>query len=182
MLNDEQLLIKAKSLDPVALRAIHQQFYEHVARYTHYKVSDPRTAEDLTGEVFVRVLESLKHGKGWQSSAKGWIMGIAHHVVVDYYRKHGRMQEVVLTDELTSSDKVDPLHQTLLNDRKDQLMTAINTLTDEQRDVIMMRFIEGLNIQAVAEAMNKTPGAIKALQYRAMRVLAEKLEHSTLAI
>lgn len=176
MLNDEQLLVKAKQLDPAALRALHHNYYESVARYIQFKIGDPRTVEDLSGEVFVRVLEGLRQGKGWQKSAKGWIMGIAHHVVVDYYRKRERMTEVKLSDHLASSSEVDPHYQAILGERKDRLMAAIEELTDEQKEVILMRFIEGIDIQTVAEAINKTPGAVKALQYRAVRALAEKMQ------
>jgi RNA polymerase sigma-70 factor (ECF subfamily) len=59
-------------------------------------------------------------------------------------------------------------------------MEAIQQLGDEQRDVILMRFIEGLDIQGVAKAINKTPGAVKALQYRAVRVLAELMQDFSL--
>ena len=104
MTNDEQLLAKAKQLDPAALRALHQRFYEPVARYIQFKVSDPQTVEDLSGEVFVRVLEGLKRGYGWRYSPQGWIMGIARNVVVDYYRKKERMPEVTLNESLTAAE------------------------------------------------------------------------------
>ncbi len=173
MTNDEQLLAKAKQLDPAALRALHQRFYEPVARYIQFKVSDPQTVEDLSGEVFVRVLEGLKRGYGWRDSPQGWIMGIARNVVVDYYRKKERMPEVTLNESLTAAENSDPTHQAMLSDRQRHLMQAIQQLTVEQRDVILMRFVEGIDIKGVAKAINKSPGAIKGLQYRALRALAE---------
>jgi len=175
MLNDKQLLAKAKQLDPIALEMLHQRFYEPVARYIQFKVSDIQTAEDLSSEVFVRVLDGLKQGRSWKTSAKGWIMGIAHHVVVDHYRHKERIQEVILTETLSDSEENNPSYQFMVGERKRALMQAIDHLTDEQRDVILMRFIEGINIEGVAEALQKSPGAVKGLQYRAMRVLAKKL-------
>jgi RNA polymerase sigma-70 factor (ECF subfamily) len=173
MTNEEQLLVKAKELDPATLRALHQRFYEPVARYIQFKVGNPQTVEDLSGEVFVRVLEGLKRGRGWRDSPQGWIMGIARNVVVDYYRQRERMTEVALSEQITAAENSDPTRQALLSERQRQLMRAIQQLTDEQRDVILMRFMEGVNIKDVAKATNKTPGAIKGLQYRALRVLAE---------
>jgi len=175
-MNEEQLLNRAKQLDPIALQTLHAQFYPSVARYIGFKVSDPHTVEDLSGEVFVRVLEGLHRGHSWQTSVKGWVMGIAHHVVVDYYRQRHKNQNVQLEEWHASPEEAGPLYQALLSDRKQHLLQAIQLLTPEQRDVILMRFIEGLDIQAVAEAINKTPGAVKALQYRAVRVLAEKMQ------
>ena len=173
MSNDEQLLVKAKKMDPAALRALHQRFYEPVARYIQFKINDPHTVEDLSGEVFVRVLEGLKRGYGWRESPQGWIMGIARNVVVDYYRKRERMTEVVLNEGLAATDETDPTHQTILSENQAYLRKAIEQLTDEQREVILLRFIEGIDIKGVAQAINKTPGAVKGLQYRALQALAE---------
>jgi RNA polymerase sigma-70 factor (ECF subfamily) len=175
-MNDEQLLIRAKQLDPAALRALHQRFYEPVARYIQFKVGDPPTVEDLSGEVFVRVLEGLKRGQAWRESPQGWIIGIARNVVVDYYRRRERMKEVSLDERLTSADNTDPTHHTLARERQQLLKQAIQQLTDEQRDVILLRFMEGMDINEVAKAINKTPGAIKGLQYRALRALAEIMQ------
>lgn len=173
MTNDAQLLAKAKQLDPAALRALHQRFYEPVARYVRFKVGNPQTVEDLSGEVFVRVLEGLQRGQAWHDSPRGWIMGIARNVVVDYYRKRERINEVALNEQLASTEHTDPTHYALASERLEHLKQAIQQLTDEQRDVILMRFIEGIDIKSVAQAINKTPGAVKGLQYRALRALAE---------
>ncbi len=175
-MNDEQLLARAKQLDPAALRLLHQRFYEPVARYIQFKVGDRQTVEDLSGEVFVRALEGLRRGKSWQDSPQGWIMGIARHIVVDHYRQKERITEVKLSDHLAAAEDIDPVHQAILNERKRRLMQAIQQLTDEQRDVILLRFIEGIDIQGVAKALDKTPGAVKGLQYRAIRTLAEIMQ------
>jgi len=175
MINDEQLLVRAKQLDPAALRALHYRFYEPVARYIQFKVGNPHTVEDLSGEVFVRVIEGLKRGFAWRESPQAWIMGIARNVVVDHYRKQERMPEVKLNEQLMAAKETDPTYHALLNERQENLMQAINQLTDEQRDVILLRFGEGIDIKSVAEAVNKTPGAVKGLQFRALRALAEIL-------
>jgi RNA polymerase sigma-70 factor (ECF subfamily) len=146
-----------------------------VARYIQIKVGDPRTVEDLSGEVFVRVLEGLQRGYSWKDSPKGWIMGIARHVVADYYRQQNRTKEVELTDHLTVGEENTPPHLAMVNERKQILWEAIQQLTNDQRDVILMRFMGGIDIKSVAKAINKTPGAVKALQHRALRALAEKI-------
>ncbi len=180
MMNDQQLLAQAKQLDPAALHALHQRFYEPVARYIGFKVGDPHTVEDLSGEVFVRVIQGLKRGQAWQDSPQGWIMGIARHVVADFYRQRERMSEVELNEGLTAATETSPVHQATLNERKRLLEQAIQQLGTEQRDVILLRFMEGIDIQGVAKALNKTPGAIKALQYRALRTLAEIMQDFSL--
>ena len=176
MTNDQQLLAQAKQLDPAALRALHERFYRPVARYIQFKVGDTHTVEDLSGEVFVRVLQGLRRGQAWQDSPQGWIMGIARHVVADYYRQKERMPEVDLSDGLTAAAETNPIHQVVLTERKRLLEQAIQQLSEEQRDVILLRFMEGIDIQGVAKAINKTPGAVKALQYRALRALSEIMQ------
>lgn len=170
---DEQLLQQAQQLNPDALRSLHHRFYEPVARYISFKVGDPHIVEDLSGEVFLRVIEGLKRGHGWQGSPQGWIMGIARNVVADHYRKREKMTEVILSEQLPSSETTDPGHHALQAERMEMLRTALEQLTDEQRDVVIMRFIEGVNINGVAEALKKSPGAVKGLQFRALKALAE---------
>ena len=176
--NDDQLLVKAKQLDPTALQTLHERFYESVARYIQFKVGDLHTVEDLSGEVFVRALEGLRRGHSWQESPKGWIMGIARHVVADHYRKRERMTEVELGEWIAAVEDTDPSHQAVLSERKQRLMQAIQQLTEDQRDVVLLRFMEGINIEGVAKAINKTPGAVKGLQYRAMQALTEIMRDS----
>jgi RNA polymerase sigma-70 factor (ECF subfamily) len=175
-MTDEQLLIKAKQLDPAALQALHQRFYEPVARYIQFKVGDPHTVEDLSSEVFVRVIQGLKRGQSWQDSPQGWIMGIARHVVADHYRHKERAPEVELSDQMAAHGGTNPAYQAMLSERTRLLHQAIHKLNEEQRDVVLLRFMEGIDIQGVAKAINKTPGAVKALQYRALRSLAEIMQ------
>lgn len=180
IINDEQLLKKAQQLDPEALQTLHEQYYTAVARYIQFRVSDLYLAEDLTGEVFVRVVESLKKGYSWHKAPKAWIMGITRNVVVDHYRKQKRMTEVELNEQILPIEDEDLPHElTSLQDQNQLLRQAIHYLTEEQRDVILMRFVEGIDIKGVAKAIGKKPGAVKALQYRALKSLAKIMQTST---
>ncbi len=82
MMNDQQLLAQAKQLDPAALHVLHQRFYEPVARYIQFKVGDPYTVEDLSGEVFVRVLKQPASVSGSARFTPRADYGIAHQAVV----------------------------------------------------------------------------------------------------
>ncbi len=184
MRTEAQLLEQARRFDPDALRALHNRLYEPVYRYVHFKVSDPQASEDLTSEVFLRVLEALKKGKMWKTTPDAWIFGIARNVVADHYRKAGRRPEVALDERLAMPDEQNLTQRVVVAEQHEELAKAITTLTDEQRDVVLLRFMEGLSINDVAEVLNKTPGAVKGLQHRALRALAEamgrpSLEHAT---
>ncbi len=180
MRTEAQLLEQARRFDPDALRALHNRLYEPVYRYVHFKVSDPQASEDLTSEVFLRVLEALKKGKMWKTTPDAWIFGIARNVVADHYRKAGRRPEVALDERLAMPDEQNLTQRVVVAEQHEELAKAITTLTDEQRDVVLLRFMEGLSINDVAEVLNKTPGAVKGLQHRALRALAEAMGRPSL--
>ena len=179
MRTEAQLLEQARRFDPDALRALHDRLYEPVYRYVHFKVSDPQASEDLTSEVFLRMLEALKKGKTWKTTPDAWVFGIARNVVADHYRTANRRTEVTLDEHLAMPDENSPTQQFIVAEQHHKLAQALTSLTDEQRDVILLRFIEGLSINDVAEVLNKTPGAIKGLQHRALRVLSEVMGTSS---
>jgi RNA polymerase sigma-70 factor (ECF subfamily) len=179
MSTEAQLLEQARRFDPDALRALHNRLYQPVYRYIHFKVSDPQASDDLTSEVFLRVLEALKTGKMWKKTPDAWIFGIARNVVADHYRKDSRRTEVELDERLSVPGEESPIRQVMIDERYEELSRAITMLTDEQRDVILLRFMEELSINDVAEVLNKTPGAVKGLQHRALRALSDVMQPPT---
>jgi RNA polymerase sigma-70 factor (ECF subfamily) len=176
MSTEAKLLELARRFDPDALRTLHNRFYEPVYRYVHFKVSDAQASEDLTSDVFVRVLEALKRGRIWNTTPDAWIFGIARNVVADHYRHKSRRSEIDLDERLTMPDEQGPTQQAMSAEQREELTQAITSLTEEQRDVILLRFMEGLSINDVAEVLNKTPGAVKGLQHRALRALSEAMQ------
>ena len=179
MRTEAQLLEGARRFDPDALRTLHDRLYEPVYRYVHFKVSDPQASEDLTSEVFLRMLEALKKGKQWKTTPDAWIFGIARNVVADHYRVASRGSEVVLDEHLALPEEQSPTQHVIHAEQHQELALAISSLTDEQRDVVLLRFMEGLSINDVAEAMGKKPGAVKGLQHRALRALSEVMGASS---
>ena len=103
-------------------------------------------------------------------------MGIARNVVVDHYRQQTKAPETSLPETLPTSEESDPMFQAVLSERKQKLRQAMTILTEDQREIVTLRFLKGLNIRDVATATGKTPGAVKALQHRALRILADRLQ------
>ncbi len=179
MSTEALLLEQAKRFDPDALRTLHNRFYDPVYRYVHFKASDREVSEDLTSEVFLRVLEALRRGKMWHTTPDAWIFGIARNVVADHYRKGNRRTDVDLDERLRMPEEESPAQIVMAAEQHEELSQAITLLTDEQRDVILLRFVEGLSINDVAEALDKTPGAVKGLQHRALRALADAMQRGS---
>lgn len=170
--DEEQLLARAMQFDDAALGELYDRYEARIYGYIYRRTGDQILAEDLTAQVFLKMLESIRDQKAWRSSFSGWLYRIAHNLVVDTYRRKGRHGAVDLEDvPQTAAESQNPeetVEQTLDAER---LRSAIRRLTDEQAEVVSLRFLEGYSIAEVAGMMNRTEGAIKALQYRAVATL-----------
>jgi len=170
---DEAKLVARASLgDPDAIATLYDVYASRIYSYIYRRTSDSVTAEDLTGQVFLRMLEALRSGKGWRTSFSGWLYRIAHNLVVDLYRRRGQVKYTAIDDtpNLATNDN-DPYKVAASRLDSDVLLRAINQLTEEQAQVVTLRFLEGYSIAEVANIMDKTDGAIKALQYRGVASL-----------
>jgi len=170
--DEARLLERAKELDPAALEAIYDRYSPKIYKYIYRRLADAALAEDLTAQVFLRMLEAIHEAKTWRTSFSGWLYRIAHNLVVDHFRRRSRPSRISLEDAppLLSPDG-DPVEITDRKLARERLLLAMQQLTDEQAQVVALRFLEGLSIAEVAEAMNKSQGAVKALQYRAVIAL-----------
>lgn len=175
---DQQLLQRAKHYDIEALAAIYDHYEAKIYSYIYHRVGNPTVAQDLTSQVFLRMLEAVQNERAWKSSFSGWLYRIAHNLVVDHYRRRGRATQVSFDDLPTLIAKSDDPEQAAVRSMAaEALRSAINRLTEEQAQVVTLRFLEGLSIAEVAAAMGKTEGAVKALQYRAVMSLRRLMEH-----
>lgn len=166
------LLERAGRADPQALGEIYDRYVERIYSYIYHRVGQAELAEDLTGQVFMRMLEAIRSGRGWQTSFSGWLYRIAHNLVIDYYRRRSRASFVDIdeTPPIAVVEEEPSRRVQAALDRED-LLAALKQLTEEQAQVITLRFLEGLSIAEVAAIMGKNEGAIKALQYRAIIAL-----------
>jgi RNA polymerase sigma-70 factor (ECF subfamily) len=174
--DDAQVLLKAFEYDGEALSTIYDQYEVRIYTYIYRRIGDQTLAEDLTGQVFLKMLEAIRNRKAWHSSFSGWLYRIAHNVVIDFYRQRDHQQHVSLEDKLAlPALDDDPVEATELKLDVERLRLAMGRLTGEQAEVLSLRFLEGYSISEVAEMMNKTEGSIKALQYRAVANLRQLL-------
>lgn len=174
---EHRLLERARIYDINALAALYDHYEPRIFSYIYHRVGNHLLAQDLTSQVFLRVLEAIQHKRAWEISFSAWLYRIAHNLVADHYRQRQRASQVLLDDlpPIASHDE-SPHHAAERALTEDDLRIAINRLTDEQAQVITLRFLEGLSISEVAEIMGKTEGAVKTMQYRAVLSLRRMLE------
>ena len=175
---DEQgLLERASRADPEAIGALYDRYVDRIYNYIYHRVGQADLAEDLTSQVFARMLEAIREGRAWRTSFSGWIYRIAHNLVIDHYRRRGRAAFVELEEASPLlSDEADPLRKVEARLESEHLRAALGKLTEEQAEVIALRFLDEFSIAEVAAMMNKTEGAIKALQYRAVLALRRVMQ------
>jgi RNA polymerase sigma-70 factor (ECF subfamily) len=172
--NEQALLERAKSYDSEALGELYDRYAPRIYAYIHRRVGDAALAEDLTSELFVRMLNAIQNERAWRDSFVAWLYRIAHNLVIDAYRR--RPPPLVPLDGLSlEADEDDPadvaqnaaMHDVLRAD----LRTAIGRLTQDQQQVLALRFGEGLTAKETARIVEKTTGAVEALQHRALAAL-----------
>ena len=177
--SEEQLLTAAMTFDEAALGELYDRYETKIYTYIYRRIGDEPAAEDLTSQVFMRMLQAIREDKAWHSSFSGWLYRIAHNLVIDHYRQRARHTQVSIDDNPTLSDDNDnPVENVAAQMEAEQIRFAMRQLTEEQSEVLSLRFLEGYSIQEVALMMDKTEGAIKALQYRAVATLRQLLEYS----
>lgn len=169
---EEELLAAAMQYNDAALGELYDRYEARIYSYVFRRTGDQTLAEDLTAQVFLKMLESIRDRKAWHSSFSGWLYRIAHNLVIDHYRRRDRQSSVDLEDgPPMASELEDPVATAEMNIDAERLRAAIRRLTDEQAEVVSLRFLEGYSIAEVAAMTNRTEGAIKALQYRAVATL-----------
>jgi RNA polymerase sigma-70 factor, ECF subfamily len=157
-----------------AVRAPYEPTVEEVFRQyagpvrNYLRAAGVVDSEDMLSDVFVDVMRGLARFRGEQDDLRRWIFTIAHHRVVDEHRKASRrrrlLRRVPTESSFTHDDPVDPA-----------LVAALDALTPDQREVVVLRFVADLSLGTVAALTKRPEGAVKSLQHRALRNLAVRL-------
>jgi len=170
------LVMRAKSGDAEAFGELYDRYVTLVYRYVYYRVGGQALAEDLTSETFVRALRRVRTFT-WQGKDFGaWLVTIARNLVADHF-KSGRYRLEITTAELLGPEPVEqgPEGAVLARLTNGALLEAVRRLGPEQQECIILRFLQDMSVSETAKIMGKNDGAIKALQYRAVRSLARLL-------
>ncbi len=146
-----------------------------IYRYIHLRVGREDLAEDLTADVFLKMLEGIESFNYRGVPFAAWLFRIAHDRVVDYFRHQARKETVSLSERLSALGE-GPLAMTEAALAGERLRQAFGRLTEEQQQVIVLKFGEGLTNAEVGRLLGKSEGAVKSLQHRALTSLRRFLE------
>lgn len=172
--SDSTLKEKSRSGDHSLIGELFERHQKEIFRYFYYRIGDTHIAEDLTSEVFLRVLQALPDLRVRPISFQAWLFQIARNLSIDHYRKMKGRQDRILEEQMDNSpDHAE--HTVDLGLTGQKLRDALAELPEAQRDVIIMRFVAGMPVREVAEVLEKSEDAIKSLQRRGLQALRDKL-------
>lgn len=164
---EEELIRRAQEFDQEALVWLYELFYPKLYNYAYLQLGDVQQAEDLASEVLLRVLESLKGYRFRGVPLSAWVFRIARNYLIDLNRRRQRRPQVGLHEGIP--DTQDSPHAVAERSiTHDELRLALTRLTEEQRQVIILKFVEGMDNVSVARVLGRSQGAVKSLQHRAL--------------
>jgi RNA polymerase sigma factor (sigma-70 family) len=174
-------LLRAKALDDQCLSLLYARFLPVIYRFQLTRVGDPHVAEDLTAETFVAMVEQIPQARATEELGfAAWLLAIARNKALMYLRAcHRRPAPVYGVPEefplYTHAEEDDPLAVLSARESWSDIVAALNMLTEEQRAVVLYRCVLGYSAEEVGELLGKQAGAVRALQFRALAALAQRL-------
>lgn len=170
------LVHAAQDGDRSAFAELYDRYVDVVFRYVLFRVGDRELAEDVTSETFLRALRRIESVSYQGRDVGAWFVTIARNLVLDHV-KSSRFRLEVATAEVDDTRRVEsgPEQQVLSKVTRSALLDCVGQLGDDQRECIVLRFLQGLSVAETAKVMARNEGAVKALQHRAVRRLAQLL-------
>ena len=170
ILTEWDIVRRAQLYDDDALQSLYQKYYPKIYNYAFLQMGDVQAAEDLASDVMLKMIESLRSYSFRGLPFGAWVFRIARNRLIDLHRRRKRRGEVDLSETLAST-LANPHSMAERALERGQLQIAMKHLTDEQRQVIVLKFIQGFDNRSVGRIMGRSEGAIKSLQHRALASL-----------
>lgn len=170
---EEQLIAGAREGNREAFAQLYELHVDRVYRYVLARLRNQADAEDVTSEVFIKAMKGLRSYRPKGSPIIAWLVRIAHNEAMNYVKKRARHPEAPLV-EVGGSD--DPAKTALTQATLGEVSRAMEDLTDLQRQILRLRFAAELSIAETGKIMNRDEGAVKFLQFSALRALRRILD------
>ncbi|HSS98166.1 MAG TPA: sigma-70 family RNA polymerase sigma factor [Terriglobales bacterium] len=173
--NEQEVINQAQRGDEEAVTLLYETHVDAIFEYVRYRVDSKSTAEDLTSEVFLRMVRGLANYQSQGVPFRAWLFRIAANLVIDHYRQRKKGSDAPLLDDYASDD-TDPFDRLADSENQLRLQLAIRALPEVYQDLLLLRFVENLPHTEIAKIMNKSAAALRAMQHRALKALAEQFE------
>lgn len=167
-----ELVEKAIGGSFLAFGELYSIYLDRIYRYVYYQINDRMAAEDITEDVFVKAWKAIKSCKGKEATFSSWLYRIAHNHLVNTLRRENKLTSIE-NIEVTGINKPEVIAEA--NAEYQELMRNITCLPENQKQVIIFKFIEGMDNREIGKITGKSEGAIRISQMRALASLREKL-------
>ncbi len=169
-----QLIKKAKKGDAEAFGLIYDQFLDRIYRFIYLKVTNREEAQDLAQQAFMKAWEAINRFEDEGLPFSSWLYRIARNLVIDFYRV--QKNNVSLDESLVVLHSDDLEEQLFKNQKNEEIKEALKDLTGEQRDIIILRFVDDLSYKEIGKIIKKNPAALRILQHRAINKLRKNVK------
>jgi RNA polymerase sigma-70 factor, ECF subfamily len=170
-----KLVERAQKGDRSALEELYLIHFDRIYSYLHVSVGNRHDAEDLTTQTFLKMLESIGRFR-WQSAPfSAWLFRIAHNLAMDHFRARKRVQPEEEVPEPIGSEEPSAELEAMQSIGRQSMLELIDKLSPEQQQVLTLKFVFNFPNADVAKILDKTEGAIKSLQHRALASLQKQL-------
>lgn len=169
-LEEPRLVSRAIKGDVEAFGDLYERNLRPIYRYVYYRVGSHHDAEDLTEQVFLKAWENLAGYRMTQAPFRAWLYRIAHNMIIDHHRVK---KEVIPLGRIESmaGPAPDPENAMIFREQGEHLARMIARLSEIHQHVLVLRFIEGMDVKEVSSILNKSEGAIRVIQHRALKEL-----------
>lgn len=168
--------VRAAQRDRAAFDVLYRRYLSRVYGYAFYQLGNHHDAEDVTERVFLSALRGIDRYRDRGSTFRAWLFRIAHNAVANAHRSRGRRRtEPLPADPAWIAPDADPAGLVTRADEVHAVLRAVATLPEARRQVILLRFVDGLSTAEVGKVLDRSPGAVRVLQHRALSDLAARL-------
>lgn len=176
--DEKDLIAQLRQMDEAAISWVWHTYYTPLLRYATGMTYNPSLSEEVVSSVFERFLEILHRGKGPKKNIKSYLYRMTYNAVVDSSRSKVESSELT---ETIPEEKKSPEEFVEQGDKVAAINRALSSLTEDQRNLVLLRFVEGLTMRETAAVMSKTINAIKTMQQRAVKSLRKTPEFKEMA-
>jgi RNA polymerase sigma-70 factor (ECF subfamily) len=167
--------VRAAQRDRAAFGALYRRYIDRVYGYCFYLLGDHHDAEDATERTFLAALGAIERYRDEGASFRAWLFRIAHNQVANTLRGRARRHATPLDDVPEPMVDDDPAGLVGLAEETRRLRRALATLPEDRRQVVILRFVDGLSAREIGVVLGRSEGAVRVLQHRALRQLAQAL-------
>ncbi len=176
--SEESLVKRAIQQDSTAFASLYDRYVDKVYRHVYYRIPTAADADDITQEVFIKAWRAITKFRQTKASFGTWLIAIARNSISDFYRT--RKKTIPLDDfEIISRNiETDPQAMAEISLAAEKMRKAVLKLKENKREIIFLHFFEGWSYREISEILNKSEGAIRIIQYRALTDLRQILRRS----